>query len=93
MSRFPATCVATSRRSLSFCFALLAAFSLAGPLPSARADITPIGDVSPSNRSTWTTSTTGYIGNTASGTLTLNDGSDLLSYYGYIGNSGTATAS
>jgi T5SS/PEP-CTERM-associated repeat protein len=72
-------------RSRSFWFALLAAISLAGSLASARAAITPIGDVEPANPSTWTSSTNGYIGNTASGTLTVNGGNDLLSGNGYIG--------
>ena len=72
MSRFPATRAATSGRSLSFCFALLAAFSLAGPLPSACADITATGDVEPTDANTWTTSTTSYIGHTSGGTLTVS---------------------
>ena len=33
----------------------------------------------------WTSSTTGYIGNTAAGTLTVDGGSDLSSATGYIG--------
>ena len=55
-----------------------------------RADITPTGDVSPSSPSSWSSSTTGYIGNTASGTLTVNGGSDLLSGLAYIGYASTA---
>ena len=54
------------------------------------AEFTVTGSVSPTNPSTWTSSTYGYIGYTADGTLTVNNGSDLLSYYGYLGyNSGT----
>jgi hypothetical protein len=86
MSRFSEMCAATAARSILFCCALLAALSLAGPLPSARAAITPTGDVSPSNPSGWTSSTNGIVGNTASGTLTVDGGSDLLSNYGYIGS-------
>ena len=93
MSRFPATCAATSRRSLSFLFSLLAALSLAGPLPYTRAAITPIGNVTPSNPSppNWDSYTWGYIGNTASGTLTVNSGSHLYSQVAYIGYGSTAT--
>jgi fibronectin-binding autotransporter adhesin len=65
--------------------AVFAALSVLGPFPFARADITPIGDVSPSNPFNWNGSTTGYIGNTASGTLTVNGGSGLLSNEGWIG--------
>ncbi len=77
--------------SMSFWFALLTAFSLAGPLASARAAFTPIGDVEPFDPSTWTSSTTGYIGNTASGTLIVNGGSGLLSYVGSIGDNENST--
>ena len=80
-----------SRSSMSFWFALLATISLAGPLASARAAFTPIGDVEPTNPSTWTSSTTGYIGNTASGTLTVDGGSHLVSGTGSIGNSSTGS--
>jgi T5SS/PEP-CTERM-associated repeat protein len=91
MRYFPATCVARAAQSVSFRFALLTAFFFAVPLPLARAAITPDGDVSPSDPSTWTSSTYGYIGKTAAGTLTVNGGGDLLSYRGYIGydNAGT----
>ena len=74
---------AGATRSISFC-AFLVAFSLS-PLPSAPAAITSTGDVAPSNPSTWTASTIGYIGNTASGTLTVDGGSGLLSNTAYIG--------
>ena len=68
-----------------------AILSFAILLTPARADITPTGDVSPVNPSTWTSSTDGYIGNTASGALMVNGGSVLLSRYGTIGNNSTAT--
>ena len=68
MSRSSATSAATATRSIAFWFALLAAFSLVGPLPPAFAAITPTGDILPTNPSTWTTYTSGYIGNTASET-------------------------
>jgi len=78
-------------RSMLLSFALLATLSFAGPLSSARAAFTPIGDVEPSNPSIWTTSNACSIGNTASGTLTVNGGSDLLSSSGYLGYGSTAT--
>jgi hypothetical protein len=53
----------------------LVALSAVVPISLARADITPTGDVSPSNPSGWGGTTTGYIGDTASGTLTVNGGS------------------
>jgi T5SS/PEP-CTERM-associated repeat protein/autotransporter-associated beta strand protein len=53
------------------------------------------GEVIPDNPVTWTSSTTGYIGRTATGELTVNDGSVLLSGNCYIGSdssaNGTAT--
>ena len=60
---------------------LLAAVFLAGPL---RAAVTPSGDVEPAP-TTWTSSTTGYVGNTANGTLTVNGGSGVSSDYTYLG--------
>jgi T5SS/PEP-CTERM-associated repeat protein len=75
-----------------------------GPLSSARAAITATGDVGaitttgvvdPSDPSTWDTSTTGIVGNTSDGTLTVDSGSSIVSgtaYLGYgSGSSGTAT--
>jgi T5SS/PEP-CTERM-associated repeat protein len=86
-----AQCVARAARSVWFVLALVASFFIAGPLASARADITPTGDVSPTDPSTWTSSTTGYIGNTSAGTLTVDGGSGLLSGNSYIGYGATAT--
>ena len=66
--------------------------SLAGQLPTARAVVifTVSGDVVPSDPSTWTSSTTGYVGKTSVGTLTLTGGT-LLARVGYIGyNSGAS---
>ncbi len=68
-----------------FWFTLAAGFACSGPLTLARADTVPTGDVSPSNPPGWTNLTYGYIGNTASGTLTVNGGSHLLSRDAYIG--------
>lgn len=93
MRRFAATCVTTLTCSISFYFALLAALSVVGPPASARAAITPLGDVSafPPTPPAWASYTTGYIGNTGSGTLTVDGGSDLLSATGYIGYGSSAT--
>ena len=77
-------------RSVSFSFALLATL-FAGPFSSARAAISPTGDVEPVSPSTWTTGTNAYIGNTASGTLTVNGGSHLLSYIASLGYGSSTT--
>jgi T5SS/PEP-CTERM-associated repeat protein len=78
-----------------FLGALAAGLSLLAPLSTARAALTATGDVSPSDPTTWNTSTTGYIGNTSAGSLTVDSGSTLVSQYGYLGNgsgsSGTVT--
>ena len=58
---------------------------------TARAGIDFTGNVSPSNPASWNSSTSGYIGNTAAGTVTVNSGSQLSSYYGYLGYSSTGT--
>jgi T5SS/PEP-CTERM-associated repeat protein len=63
---------------------VLVAFSLANGSP-AHAAFTTTGDVIPEDPATWTSGTTGYIGNTADGTLTVDDGSDLVSQSGYVG--------
>jgi T5SS/PEP-CTERM-associated repeat protein len=88
MDRFPVTHAAMTTRWMPFCLAFLAACSLAGPLSSAWAAITPEGDVSPALP--WDSSTIGYVGNTASGTLTVDSG-NLLSQIGEIGYSTGAT--
>jgi T5SS/PEP-CTERM-associated repeat protein len=91
MCRLYASCETLLKRLVLL--ALFAASSLAGPLASARADITPTDDVSPSSPppANWTNLTMGFVGNTASGALTVNGGSHLYSLFGYIGNSPAAT--
>jgi len=73
------------------CFAAL----LSCPTPAARAAIVWSGDVSPDDPTSWTAYTSAYIGGDSFGAITVNDGSDLLSHYGYLGYSsgsnGTAT--
>ncbi len=70
----------------------LAAFCLAGRISPAAAAIVRSGDVEPST--TWQTSTTAYVGRTATGSLTVNSISDpkaLSSKTAYIGyDSGVA---
>jgi T5SS/PEP-CTERM-associated repeat protein len=55
------------------------------------------GDVDPADPATWEDTTEGYIGETGSGDLTVDDDSDLLSRYGYLGKEagsvGTVTVS
>jgi T5SS/PEP-CTERM-associated repeat protein len=93
MIRFLAAYAAMRVRSASFWFALAAAFSVASAFSTARADITPVGDVSSPEGppSAWTNWTVGYIGNTGSGTLTVDGGSSLLSFWGGIGYNNSAT--
>jgi fibronectin-binding autotransporter adhesin len=69
----------------SFWIALLAVSCFMGPISSVFADITPLGDISPADPSTWDETTTGYVGNTSAGTVTVDGGSDLLSSVTYVG--------
>ncbi|MDY7009679.1 MAG: hypothetical protein SVV80_02870 [Planctomycetota bacterium] len=71
-------------------FARILAFLLFLTLSaSLQADITPSGDVDPTDPLWWIgggdSSTNAYIGKTAAGSVTVNLGSDLRSSYGYIG--------
>ena len=70
------------RLALPIFFAVMV---LAGPLPTLHAAFTVSGDVEPANPPTWTSSTLGYVGKTANGSLTVDSGDDLLSSYGWIG--------
>lgn len=83
----------TMKRSTLLPVILLAVISLAVQPPLARAGISYTGDIDPADPNTWTSSTTGYVGKTANGTLTVDYDSDLLSKGGYIGtnSSGTGT--
>jgi fibronectin-binding autotransporter adhesin len=82
--------VIRAMRWMSSWLALLLAFALLGPLPLAHAAITTAGDVLPADPSTWDDVTTGYIGQTAAGTLTI-DGSTVTDARGYIGYDSSAT--
>jgi fibronectin-binding autotransporter adhesin len=72
---------------LSSLLLALAILPLVGPLPSARAAITPTGDVSPSAPAAWGTATVVHIGGTLSGTLTIDGDSDVISGRSYLGSS------
>ena len=72
-------------QSLTFTLLLV---SLCAP---AHAVITWTGDIDPNDPNTWTSSTYGYIGKTADGTLTVDGGSGLESKYGYIGYESSST--
>jgi len=55
------------------------------------------GDVVPADPASWTTSTDARVGNTGTGSVTVNGGSDLVSMSGYLGfdpgSNGTVTVS
>ena len=63
------------------------AFFVLGPFYSAHAALDWTGNVEPTDPAPpdWTSSTDGYVGNTADGTLTLGGGYNLDSSRGYIG--------
>jgi T5SS/PEP-CTERM-associated repeat protein len=86
-----ATRPAVSERSWGALMALVVAICLAGGTSTADAAITATGSVEPANPATWTTATTGLIGRTANGTLTINAGSNLLSNNCYVGYSRSVT--
>jgi fibronectin-binding autotransporter adhesin len=90
MSRFPRGFSATLAHPTPLSFALLAGFLLTGPVPLAVAAITSDGNVVPL-AFTWDNSTYGYVGDTASGTVTVDGNSGLLSSYCYIGYRSTGS--
>ena len=70
---------------------LLATLCLAVQLPVARAGISYTGNLDPADPNTCDSFTNAYVGKTADGTLTVDDGSDIYSYRGYLGYEETAT--
>ena len=58
---------------------------------AARADITWSGDIIPANPTIWTNLTEAVIAATANGTVTVVEGSDLLSNYALIADSSGST--
>ncbi len=73
------------KRSTFLLFLLFAAFGLLGQLETARAAISWTGDIDPSDPTTWSIGTYGYVGKIAFGSLTVDSNSDLISRFGYIG--------
>ena len=75
------------------CSLLFGILSVLVVVPPLEAAIIPTGNVEPVG--TWTSSTIGYVGKTSDGSLLVDAGSVLQSYYAYIaynsGVSGTAT--
>ncbi len=69
-----------------FWLLVLAILSLGGRITPVHAGINTSGNIDPSDPSTWTGSTHGYIGKTLDGTLRIDGGSDVLAYYSYVGN-------
>jgi T5SS/PEP-CTERM-associated repeat protein len=91
MSQCCWTRAALRRRGILLCLILCVAVVFTGSLSSIFADIASTGDISPTAATSWTSSTEGYIGDTAGGTLTVNGGSSLTSFSGYVGYGNTAT--
>lgn len=60
---------------------------------SARAAITPVGDISPADPASWNIATDGYVGKTADGSLVINGGSVLSSDSSYLGYNNNVTGS
>ena len=75
-----------SRRTLTRCALLASITLLSSPL---RASFITSGNFSPTNPAGWTSSTTAKIGDTSTGSVTINADSDLNSGYAYLGNSAT----
>jgi T5SS/PEP-CTERM-associated repeat protein len=73
------------KRSTVYLTMVFVAFALAVPLEPAWATITGNGDVFPNDPTTWTSDTEGYVGKVSDGSLTVNGGSDLVSYRANLG--------
>ena len=92
MRRSLATRAATAAQSRFFLCTFAAVLALAAPLSPVRAAITATGDVEPTDPTTWfNNNATGYVGDTASGTLTVNSGSSLPAWTCYVGYGNAAT--
>ncbi|HBO44835.1 MAG TPA: hypothetical protein DD670_13070, partial [Planctomycetaceae bacterium] len=72
---------------IAICFS----FVLLGPLATAHAAITWTGNVEPADPTTWDSTTSGYVGKTADGTLTVDGGNDLFTQRASIGNNAGVT--
>ena len=64
---------------------IVTAIVLAVSVCAAQAGISWSGSLNPGNPTTWTTSTTGYIGWYSTGTLDITGGSSLEIFKGYLG--------
>jgi T5SS/PEP-CTERM-associated repeat protein len=82
---------ATTIRLMSSDSVFVAMFFVLALLSPAYGAITTSGNLDPSNPSTWTSLTHGYIGKTLDGTLRIDGGSDVLAYYSYVGNNSGVT--
>ena len=76
-----------NKRKIAMCLVciLVACLHLVCLTNPARAGIAWSGNVLPADPTTWTSSTYAHIGLIGSGTLSINSGSDVLDYDGYIG--------
>ncbi|MBN1912066.1 MAG: PEP-CTERM sorting domain-containing protein [Pirellulales bacterium] len=77
------------KRNTWFWLVIVTLFGLLVPVATTQADITAVGDVAP-NVTTWNSSTTSYVGNTANGSLTVDGGDGLASDVSHIGKESTA---
>jgi fibronectin-binding autotransporter adhesin len=80
------------QRSSLITTAFFAALCLAAPLPSARAVVTCIGEVDPSDPTAWDGSTLAYVGHTLDGSVTVDTTGGITvvtSSTAYIGNDST----
>ncbi len=73
------------KRSTFLLSVLFTAMCLLGQLEAVHAAITWTGDTDPANPTTWDNSTWGYVGKTTDGSLMVDGGSDLASYFSYVG--------
>lgn len=72
-------------------FGLFATLCFCCTAATVHAAIVGSGDVSPLDPNTWTSSTTGYIGQNSTGAVAVDGGSGLLSNTGYLGYNSGAT--
>ncbi len=79
------------RRLHTLPYVLLATLCLAVQLPTARAGISYTGEIDPADPADWDSSTNGFVGKNADGTLIVDAGSDLFSRYVNIGYSSGLT--
>lgn len=86
MQRFSSLNRMITRNLLSRVTACLVALSMAG---LARAGVTTTGSVSPADPSTWTSTQTAHVGQSAAGTMTVNGGDDILVKNLYLGRYST----